>query len=46
MLLKALDLLRTLGWALIHFIYNLIDGLFDILNIDMHKKSIKKKKIK
>ena len=31
MLLKALDLLRTLGWALIHFIYNLIDGLFDIL---------------
>ncbi len=31
MLLKALDLLRTLGWALIHFIYNLIDSLFDIL---------------
>ena len=31
MLLKALDLLRTLGWALIHFIYSLIDGLFDIL---------------
>ena len=31
MLLKALDLLRKLGWALIHFIYSLIDGLFDIL---------------
>lgn len=31
MLLKALDLLRTLGWALVHFIYNLIDSLFDIL---------------
>ena len=31
MLLKALDLLRTLGWSLIHFIYDLIDGLFDIL---------------
>lgn len=31
MLLKALDLLRTLGWALIYFIYNLIDNLFDIL---------------
>ena len=31
MLLKALDLLRTLGWGLIHFIYDLIDSLFDIL---------------
>ena len=31
MLLKALDLLRTLGWALIHFIFNLIDSLFDML---------------
>ena len=31
MLLKALDLLRTLGWALIHFIFQLIDSLFDIL---------------
>lgn len=31
MLLKALDLLRTLGWALMYFIYNLIDNLFDIL---------------
>jgi len=30
-LLKALDLLRTLGWSLIHFIFDLIDGLFDIL---------------
>ena len=31
MLLKALDLLRTLGWGLIHFIFKLIDSLFDIL---------------
>ena len=31
MLLKALDLLRTLGWGVIHFIYNLIDSLFEIL---------------
>ena len=31
MLLKALDLLRTLGWYIVHFIYNLIDSLFDIL---------------
>ena len=31
MLLKALDLLRTLGWGIIHFIYNLIDSLFEIL---------------
>ena len=37
MLLKALDLLRTLGWGLIHFIYDLIEILkglnaFDIIN--------------
>ncbi|MBQ7790410.1 MAG: hypothetical protein IJ399_04025 [Bacilli bacterium] len=31
MLLKALDLIRTLGWAVIHFIFQLIDSLFDIL---------------
>ena len=31
MLLKALDLLRTLGWYVVHFIYDLIDSLFDIL---------------
>lgn len=31
MLLKALDLLRTLGWGIINFIYSLIDSLFDIL---------------
>lgn len=31
MLLKALDLLRSLGWGIIHFIYQLIDSLFDIL---------------
>lgn len=31
MLLKALDLLRKLGWGLINFIYSLIDSLFDIL---------------
>src|SRR5574344_554095 len=31
MLLKALDLLRNLGWGIIHFIYSLIDSLFDIL---------------
>lgn len=31
MLLKALDLLRTLGWSVISFIYSLIDSLFDIL---------------
>ena len=33
MLLKALDLLRTLGWKLVYFIYNLIDSLFDILKV-------------
>lgn len=31
MLNKALDLLRTLGWAIVNFIYSLIDSLFDIL---------------
>ena len=31
MMMKALDLLRTLGWGLVHFIYSLIDSLFDIL---------------
>ncbi len=31
MLNKALDLLRTLGWAIVNFVYSLIDSLFDIL---------------
>ena len=31
MLNKALDLLRTIGWGVVNFIYSLIDGLFDIL---------------
>ena len=31
MLMKALDLLRTLGWGIVDFIYSMIDGLFDIL---------------
>lgn len=31
MLMKALDLLRTLGWGIINFIYSLIDSLFEIL---------------
>ncbi len=31
MLLKALDLLRTLGWALISFIFSLIDSIFEVL---------------
>lgn len=31
MLNKALDLLRTLGWSIVNFIYSLIDSLFDIL---------------
>lgn len=30
-MLSALDLLRRLGWAVINFIYNLIDTLFNIL---------------
>ena len=29
-MLKALDLLRRLGWAVIDFIYSLIDTLFNI----------------
>jgi hypothetical protein len=29
--MKALDLLRTLGWTIVNFIYSMIDGLFDIL---------------
>ena len=31
MLNKALDLLRTLGWGIIDFIYSLIDSLFSVL---------------
>src|SRR5574344_2085921 len=31
MLLKALDLLRTLGWSIVQFIFGLIDSLFEIL---------------
>ena len=31
MILNALDLLRTLAWGLISFIYSLIDSLFEIL---------------
>ena len=31
MLNKALDLLRTLGWYIVDFIYSLIDSLFDVL---------------
>lgn len=31
MLLKALDFIRTLGWGVISFIYDLIDTLFGIL---------------
>ncbi len=31
MKLKALDFLRTIGWGIISFIYDLIDTLFDIL---------------
>lgn len=31
MLLKALDLLRTIGWGVISFIYSLIDSLFEII---------------
>ena len=30
-MLSALDLLRRLGWAVIDFIYNLIDTLFNII---------------
>lgn len=31
MIMKALDLLRTLGWGIVDFLYSLIDSLFDIL---------------
>ena len=31
MLMKALDLLRILGWSLVNFIFSLIDTLFNIL---------------
>lgn len=31
MLLKALDLLRTIGWGVINFIFSLIDSLFEII---------------
>lgn len=31
MLLNALDLLRTLGWGIVDFIFSLIDTLFEIL---------------
>ena len=31
MKLKALDFLRTIGWGIISFIYDLIDTIFDIL---------------
>ena len=32
MLMKALDLLRTLGWGIVDFIYSFKEALFDILN--------------
>lgn len=31
MVLKALDLLRTIGWGIVNFIFSLIDSLFDII---------------
>ena len=31
MLLKALDLLRVIGWGVISFIFSLIDSLFEII---------------
>ncbi len=31
MLMKALDLLRIIGWSLVNFIFSLIDSLFNIL---------------
>ena len=31
MIQKALDLLRTLGWLLLKFVFDLIDSLYDIL---------------
>ena len=47
MMTKVFDLLRSLGWYIIHFIYDLIDGLlqiimklnaFDIINSLSNKK--------
>lgn len=32
MMTKVFDLLRSLGWYIINFIYNLIDGLLEIIN--------------
>ena len=31
MMTKVFDLLRSLGWYLVHFIYDLIDGLLQII---------------
>ena len=31
MMTKVFDLLRSLGWYIIHFIYDLIDGLLEII---------------
>lgn len=31
MLLKALDLLRTIGWGIVHFIFDLINSLYEIM---------------
>ena len=31
MMIKVFDLLRSLGWYLINFIYNLIDGILEII---------------
>ena len=31
MMMKVFDLLRSLGWYLIHFIYDLIDALLQII---------------
>ena len=31
MVLKALDLLRELGWGIISLIYNFIDAIYDII---------------
>ena len=50
MMMKVFDLLRSLGWYLIHFIYDLIDGLlqiikklnaFDIINSLSNNKTFK-----
>ena len=32
MILKALDLLRELGWGIISLIYNFIDAIYDIIS--------------